>query len=108
MEQIVIKEKRGANYVLLEVSGVLNSYTYLDFQSKVFSVVKDTNLVVDMSEITNLSSSGLGVLLAAYDDADEAGNKIYIMHPSQIAQKAIESTGFADCFPIIFSLTEVL
>lgn len=108
MEQIVIKEKRGANYALLEVSGVLNSYTYLDFQTKVFSLAKETNLVIDMAEITNLSSSGLGVLLAAYDDAEEAGNKIYIMHPSTIAQRAIESTGFGDCFPIIFSLTEVL
>ncbi|MCQ2580150.1 MAG: STAS domain-containing protein [Treponemataceae bacterium] len=108
MEQIVIKEKKGANYVLLEVSGVLNSYTYLDFQTKVFAIAKETNLVIDMAEITNLSSSGLGVLLAAYDDAEDAGNKIYIMHPSPIAQKAIESTGFVDCFPIIFSLTEVL
>ena len=108
MEQIVIQEKKGANYVLLEVSGVLNSYTYLDFQTKVFSIVKETNLVIDMAEITNLSSSGLGFLLAAYDDAEEAGNKIYIMHPSVIAQKAIESTGFSDYFPIIFSLTEVL
>ena len=42
MEQIVIQEKKGANYVLLEVSGVLNSYTYLDFQTKVFSIVKET------------------------------------------------------------------
>ncbi|NLK45769.1 MAG: STAS domain-containing protein [Treponema sp.] len=108
MEQIEIKEKRGANYVLLEVAGVLNSYTYLDFQTKVFAIAKETNLVIDMAEITNLSSSGLGVLLAAYDDADEAGNKIYIMRPSVIAKKAIESTGFAEYFPIIFSLTEVL
>ena len=108
MEQLVINEKKGANYVLLEVSGVLNSYTYLDFQSKVFAIAKETNLVVDMSQITNLSSSGLGVLLAAYDDAEEVGNKIYIMRPSNIAQRSIESTGFADCFPIIFSLTEVL
>lgn len=108
MEQIVIKEKKGVNYVLLEVSGVLNSYTYIDFQTKVFSIAKEKNLVIDMAEITNLSSSGLGVLLAAYDDAEERGNKIYIMRPSLIAQKAIESTGFADCFPIIFSLTEVL
>ncbi|MCQ2594185.1 MAG: STAS domain-containing protein [Treponemataceae bacterium] len=108
MEQLVINEKKGANYVLLEVSGVLNSYTYLDFQAKVFAIVKETNLVLDMSQITNLSSSGLGVLLAAYDDAEEVGNKIYIMRPSAIAQKAVESTGFADCFPIIFSLTEVL
>lgn len=108
MEQIVIKEKKGANYVLLEVSGVLNSYTYLDFQAKVFSIAKETNLVIDMAEISNLSSSGLGVLLAAYDDAEESGNKIYIMHPSSIAQKAIDSTGFSEYFPVIHSLTEVL
>ena len=45
MEQLVINEKKGANYVFLEVSGVLNSYTYLDFQAKVFAIVKEKYII---------------------------------------------------------------
>jgi anti-anti-sigma factor len=108
MEQISISVKRGVNYALLEVGGTINSYTYLDFQDKVYSLIKETNLVIEMSMVTNLSSSGLGVLMAAYEDAEEAHHTLYIMRPSQVVRLALESTGFADMFSIIHSLTEVL
>lgn len=108
MEQIMIQEKKGPNYILLEVKGTLNSYTYTDFQTKVYTGIKETNLVIDLSEVSSLSSSGLGVLMAAFEDGEESGHKLYLMKPSQIVRKAIESTGFSDMFPIINSLTEVL
>lgn len=108
MENISIIEKSGANYELLEVSGTINSYTYTEFQTKVYSLIKQTNLVLDLSRVTNLSSSGLGVLMAALDDGEEQGNKLFIMRPSEIVRLAIESTGFSDMFTIIYSLTEVL
>jgi len=59
MENISIVEKRGSNYALLEVAGTINSYTYTEFQQKVYSLIKQTNLVLDLSRVTNLSSSGL-------------------------------------------------
>ncbi|MDR1748892.1 MAG: STAS domain-containing protein [Spirochaetaceae bacterium] len=108
MEQISISVKLGPNYALLEVIGTINSYTYSDFQDKVYSLIKETNLVIEMSQVTNLASAGLGVLMAAYEDGEETGHKLYIMRPSQIVRMAIESTGFAEMFPVIHSLTEVL
>ncbi len=108
MEQLTVQEKRGPNYALLEVAGTLNAYTYTDFQDKVYALIRETNLVIEMSQVTNLSSSGLGVLLAAYEDGEEFGHSLYIMRPSQIVRAAVESTGFEDMFPVIFSLTEVL
>jgi anti-sigma B factor antagonist len=108
MENISIIEKSGSNYSLLEVAGTINSYTYTEFQTKVYSLVKVTNLVLDLSRVTNLSSSGLGVLMAAYDDVQEAGFKLYIMKPSEVVRLAIESTGFSELFTIIYSLTEVV
>ncbi len=108
MEHISIIEKRGANYALLEVSGTINSYTYTEFQNKVYALIKESNLVLDLSRVINLSSSGLGVLMAAYDDGEEVGHKLYIMKPSEVVRMAIESTGFAEMFSVIYSLTEVL
>lgn len=108
MDQVTLLEKKGANYVLLEVTGTINSYTFTDFQTKVYSLVKNTNLVLDLSEVNKIDSSGLGVILASYNDAEDNGYKVYIMRPSSSARKAIESTGFIDMFPIIQSVTEVL
>lgn len=108
MENIAIVEKSGSNYALLEVSGTINSYTYTEFQNKVYALIKQTNLVLDLSRVTNLSSSGLGVLMAALDDGEEAGNKLYIMKPSEVVRLAIDSTGFSEMFSVIYSLTEVL
>ncbi len=108
MENIAIVEKSGPNYALLEVSGTINSYTYTEFQEKVYALIKETNLVLDLSRVTNLSSSGLGVLMAALDDGESIGKKLYIMKPSEIVRLAIESTGFNEMFTVIYSLTEVI
>jgi len=108
MENIAIVEKNGSNYVLLEVSGTINSYTYTEFQAKVYALIKQTNLVLDLSRVTNLSSSGLGVLMSALDDGEETGNKLYVMKPSEVVRLAIESTGFSEMFTVIYSLTEVV
>ena len=108
MENISIVEKSGPNYALLEVAGTINSYTYTEFQAKVYALIKQTNLVLDLSRVVNLSSSGLGVLMAALDDGESLGNKLYIMKPSEVVRLAIESTGFSELFTVIFSLTEVI
>jgi anti-sigma B factor antagonist len=108
MEHISITEKNGPNYGLLEVSGTINSYTCAEFQVKVYALIKQTNLVLDLSRVTNLSSSGLGVIMAAWDDGEQNGTKLYIMKPSEIVRLALESTGFSDMFSIIYSLTEVV
>ena len=60
MDQVTLVEKKGANYVLLEVAGTINSYTFTDFQTKVYSLVKDTNLVLDLSEINKIDSTVSG------------------------------------------------
>jgi hypothetical protein len=46
--------------------------------------------------------------MAAFNDAEDFGQKLYIMRPSNEARKALESTGFIDFFPIIQAVTEAL
>ena len=81
---------------------------FRSFQAKLYSLVRDTNVVVDMSLVTNIDSSGLGVILAAFNEAEDSGYRLYIMRPSIEARKALDSTGFTDTFSLIQSVTEVL
>ncbi|HBG35468.1 MAG TPA: anti-sigma F factor antagonist [Treponema sp.] len=108
MEQIKIIEKRGPNYVLLEATGELTANTFTELQSKIFGLITDTNVVLDMAEVIQVDSSGLGVLMAVFNDAEEYKQSFYIMRPSNEVRKALESTGFIEYFPIIQSVTEAL
>ena len=108
MDVLTITEKRGANYILLELGGVISSYTFVDFKEKAYSYIQETNLVVDLSNVQSIDSSGLGVFMGVFNDGEECGNVFYMMNPSVEALNAINSTGFTDTFNIIHSVTEVV
>ena len=108
MEQLKIQEKKGANYNLLELFGVLDSYNFTELQQKAFVLIKENNLVLDLSNLTSMDSSGLSAILGSSTLGLEFGKMLYIMNPSSEARRALESTGFMDRFNIIFSVTEVV
>ena len=73
MNQLALKEKIGVNYMLLELTGTLNSYTITELQEKLFEYIVDTNVVLDSSQIIQVDSSGVGVILAGHNDAESSG-----------------------------------
>ncbi|PIE97760.1 MAG: anti-sigma F factor antagonist [Treponema sp.] len=107
MENLIITEEKKGNCILLVIEGNLNSYTYGEFEEKIYSAIKEDDVVLDLNKVTNMSSSGLGVLMSAHDDGEEAGHSIYVLNPSDIVKLAIDSTGFADMFKVIKSVDEV-
>jgi anti-anti-sigma factor len=107
MENLEIKEEQKDNCILLTILGNLNSYTYGLFEEKIYAAIKKADVVLDMGNVSNMSSSGLGVLMSAHDDGEDVGNEIYILNPSEIVRLAIDSTGFSDMFKVIHSLDEV-
>ena len=107
MEQLTIIEKEGANYHLYELEGALNAYTLGEFQDTLYDAVQKNNVVLDMSRLIELDASGIGLLMAAFNDSEEAGHKLYFMTMSNEADKAIAATGFKYVFNLINSVTEV-
>jgi anti-sigma B factor antagonist len=107
MEQLSITEKKGPNYMLLDVTGTINSYTFNDFQNRVYSYIEKADLIVEMSKVTNLSSAGLGVLMTAHEDAIEKEHRLYIMRPSEVVKLALQSTGFLSTFNVISTVSEI-
>ncbi|MEL3907873.1 MAG: STAS domain-containing protein [Treponemataceae bacterium] len=107
MEGLEIKEEKKDGYLLLTISGNLNSYTYGEFEEKIYAAIKESDVVLDLNAVTNMSSSGLGVLMSAHDDGEDVGNGIFILNPSEIVRLAIDSTGFSDMFKVIHSVDEM-
>jgi anti-anti-sigma factor len=107
MEQLTITEKSGANYKLFELDGALNAYTLAEFQQKVYTAIQTDTVVLDLSKVISLDASGMGVLMAAFNDGQETGHKFYLMSLSNECEKVVSATGFKDLFFIINSVTEV-
>lgn len=107
MEQLTITEKRGANYALYELFGSCNSYTVGDLQNKVFEEIKSSNVVLDLSQVSTIDSTGMGMLFAGFNEGLEYGHKLYLMNMSFAVQNTVKETGFLEAFNVIQSVTEV-
>jgi len=107
MTQLDISERRDGGRTILVVAGPVNSYTFGEFQEKLGKAILDSDVIVDMEKVTTLSSAGIGVIMAALDDAEAGGKKLHILRPSEIARLAFESTGFMERFPIFQNLKDI-
>ena len=106
MENLKIVEKDGANYHLYELEGALNAYTLGEFQNTLYDAVQKNNIILDMSKLIELDPAGIGFLMAAFNDSNDAGHKLFFMMMSNEAEKEIASTGFKSQFNLINSVTE--
>lgn len=107
MEQLTVIERDGANYKLFILEGALNAYTMGEYQDTLYKNVLKHNIVLDMSKLIELDASGLGMLMAAFNDSEEAGNKLYFLSMSNEAERTVAGSGFKSVFNIINSVTEV-
>lgn len=107
MENLKIIGTNNANFYLLKMTGAIDSYTFTEFETKIQDAIKKANVVLDLSQVSRLSSSGLGVLMSATEETESLGHKIYILKPSSAVKMAIDSTGFTDMFNFIQSIDEV-
>lgn len=107
MEQLTLTEKNGANYILLELTGSVNSYTTTEFQNKVYDYIQRTNVVLDMTAVDAIDSTGVGIIMAGFNDGLDSGKRLYLLNPSPAVREAIDATGFSDTFYFIHAVTEV-
>ena len=107
MTQLDISVRSEYHRLLLSVVGPINSYTFTDFQEKVYKAIAQADTAIDMEHVTALSSAGIGVIMTAMEDAETTGHGFAIVNPSEVVKLAIESTGFGDRFPIVKTLKQV-
>lgn len=59
-----------------------------------------TNLIIDISNLSYISSGGLGILLAFHRKVKEAGRRMIICNPSPMVAGLLDTTGMYGVFQV--------
>lgn len=101
--QIKSKLHNQTLYILL--SGELDEHTasYVrKTMDTIFDVEKNYNqIIMDLSELTFMDSTGVGVLIGRYKKMNCKGKPIYIYNPSLHAEKIFKMSGLYEIMPKI-------
>ena len=102
--QIKSRVHNNTLYVLLcgELDEHSASYTNLTLD-KLFLGTNYQKIVIDLSELSFMDSTGIGVLIGRYKKMKDKNIPIYICNPSSHAEKIFKMTGLYEIMPKIFS-----
>ncbi len=92
----------GTLYVV--ISGELDEHssTYVRGEmDKVFMGSGFSQIIIDLSELVFMDSTGIGVLIGRYNNMKEKNIPIYICNPSKHAEKIFKMTGLYNLMPKI-------
>lgn len=89
--------------LVVNVSGRLDAITSKEFEKKLMPELADVNkLILDFAELDYISSAGLRVLVAAYQNMDtkEPKGEFVIRHLDDSVKTILNMTGLLDVFSI--------
>ena len=91
------------------LSGILDSRTALSVQDGLDEVLAHHTLVLlDLSQMTYLSSAGLRVLLLLYRGAERTGVRVVLAGVAPDVYEVMTATGFADFFTMVDTVDDGL
>ena len=82
----------------LDVHSAINTRITLD---EIFSSKGFTQIIIDLSELDFMDSTGIGVLIGRYKKMKDKNIPIYICNPSNHAEKIFKMTGLYEIMPKI-------
>jgi anti-sigma B factor antagonist len=105
-----ISEDRKADAVILALSGKLDAMTAKTFEEKIIGVINSgtQRLVVDLSQLDYVSSSGLRVFLLAAKRLQRTDGKIVLCSMKDHVRQAFDLAGFSSILSIYGSRDEAM
>jgi anti-sigma B factor antagonist len=105
-----ISEDRKADAVILALSGKLDATTAKTFEDKILGVINSgtQRLVVDLSQLEYVSSSGLRVFLLAAKRLQGTNGKIVFCGPQDNVRQVFDLAGFSSILSIYGSRDEAI
>lgn len=91
----------NGNEATCTLTGSLNANTASELKEKTKTLPQDvTSLVLDLGGLRYISSAGLRVILALYQELMAAGGHMVVRHCSSFVLDVFEDTGFSDLLDI--------
>ena len=102
--QMQIKSKVYNNTLYVLLCGELDEHSATHTRitlDNVFSRGDFNQIIIDLSELEFMDSTGIGVLIGRYKKMKDKNIPIYICNPSKQAEKIFKMTGLYDIMPKI-------
>lgn len=105
-----ISEDRKADVVILSVSGKLDATTAKTFEDRILGVINGgtQRLVVDLSQLDYVSSSGLRVFILAAKRLQTVDGKIVLCSMKDHVRQVFDLAGFSSMLLIYASRDEAI
>ncbi|ESU31534.1 anti-sigma B factor antagonist [Bacillus sp. 17376] len=99
---ISIDVKETESKLAVKVSGEIDAYTAPQLREKLFplSEKEGINMVVDLSEVNYMDSTGLGVFVGVFKNVRAHEGEFKIVGVSERLQRLFEITGLTDIIDI--------
>ncbi len=98
----MVESKLVGKTLYVGLSGELDESSAVYVRSKLDSVIEATNmkkLVIEMSELTFMDSTGIGVLLGRYKKLCAHGIPVYLANPTPVIDKLLKLSGLYGIMP---------
>lgn len=99
-----IKYRNYNNVLYVMLVGDLDEHTAKKTSGELdnlFTASPSKQIIIDLSEMKFMDSTGIGVLIGRYKKMKEKGVSIFISNPSYHAEKIFNLTGLYDIMPKI-------
>lgn len=82
----------------LDLSGDLDSFTAPDLAAALEALGEAADVVIELSGVAFIDSSGLRTLVATHTALDEQGHRLVLVAPSRTASRLFEISGLHEHF----------
>jgi anti-sigma B factor antagonist len=105
--EITVRKATG-DAAVVAVAGEIDVYTSPVLQERLVEVLRDgsPSIILDLSKVTFLDSTGLGVLITALKRCRSAGGDLVLVTAQPNVLKVLEITGLNDVFQIYDSVDD--
>lgn len=97
---------RDKDKLIVKLTGEIDHHSIKDIREEIDSMIIDTkpqNLLLDLSDIDFMDSSGLGLVLGRLRRMNEVCGKLFILNPSRRIEQMLQMAGVDKLIPIIQS-----
>lgn len=99
-----IKHRVYENTLYVVLSGELDEHSAYSARiglDEIFNMPKFKQIIIDLSELDFMDSTGIGVLIGRYKRMKDKNIPIFICNPSSHAERIFKMTGLYDIMPKI-------
>jgi anti-sigma B factor antagonist len=106
--QIAVRKSKGI--AIIDLAGEVDAFTSSRFREIMMDIIEGggTNLIINMTDVQYIDSSGLGALVGGLKRATERKGRITLICERPQVRKVFEITGLEKVFPIFSTEQEAL